>query len=132
MDDVLRNMLRISVTFLRLILAVLGLAATPAPSPSPTPSPFGTPEPTPEIDFSPAMSLQFGDIKAKAEMGDRQSEYQLGVRYYKGHDVGKDFAEAVNWFRKAAEQNHANAQFNLGFCYANGQGVTKDEAEAVK
>jgi TPR repeat protein len=46
--------------------------------------------------------------------------------------VSKDYAEAVKWYRKAAEQNHSGAQSNLGVCYATGQGVLKDYAEAVK
>ena len=51
--------------------------------------------------------------------------------YANGEGVPKDEAEAVNWYRKAAEQGHARGQFNLGLMYANGRGVTKDEAEAV-
>ena len=43
----------------------------------------------------------------------------------------KDDAEAVSWFRKAAEQGHAGAQYNLGLKYARGEGVPKDDAEAV-
>ena len=46
--------------------------------------------------------------------------------------MAKDYAEAVKWYRKAAEQNYAVAQYNLGCCYDNGQGVAKDYAEAVK
>jgi TPR repeat protein len=45
--------------------------------------------------------------------------------------VAKDEAEAVKWWRKAAEQGMANAQYNLGVCCANGHGVAKDNAEAV-
>ena len=41
-------------------------------------------------------------------------------------------AEAVKWYRKAAEQGHAAAQNNLGAMYANGQGVARSDAEAVK
>jgi TPR repeat protein len=125
-------MLRTFVAFLCLCFAVPGFPATPAPSPSPTPSCFGTAAPAPEIDVSPSTSLRFEDIKAKAEMGDRESEYQVGIRYYKGDGVGKDLGEAVKWFRKAAEQNHAPAQYILGVCYAKGQGVTKNYAEAAK
>jgi len=44
----------------------------------------------------------------------------------------KDAAEAVKWYRKAAEQGHALAQTNLGFMYEKGDGVPKDAAEAVK
>ena len=43
-----------------------------------------------------------------------------------------DDAEAVKWYRKAAEQGHESAQFNLGVMYDNGEGVTEDDAEAVK
>jgi len=43
-----------------------------------------------------------------------------------------NFAEALQFFGKAAEQGHANAQNNLGVMYANGRGVSQDEAEAVK
>ncbi len=44
----------------------------------------------------------------------------------------QDYAEAVKWSRKAAEQGNARAQFVLGTMYNNGQGVTQDYAEAVK
>jgi TPR repeat protein len=46
--------------------------------------------------------------------------------------VAEDYAEAVKWFRKAADQNNPGAQGLLGFCYANGVGVPKDPVEAVK
>ncbi|MEY2820448.1 MAG: hypothetical protein RL105_20, partial [Verrucomicrobiota bacterium] len=41
-----------------------------------------------------------------------------------------DEAEAVRWYRKAAEQGHAKAQYNLGVAYDEGRGVPKDYAEA--
>src|SRR5438067_907840 len=75
---------------------------------------------------------QVDAVKAKAEAGDADSEYQLGVRYYNGEGVPKDFSEAVKWYRKAAEQGLAEAQGNLGRCYFLGQGVAKNYAEAVK
>jgi TPR repeat protein len=37
-----------------------------------------------------------------------------------------DYAQAVKWYRLAADQGDADAQFNLGFMYASGQGVPKD------
>ena len=43
-----------------------------------------------------------------------------------------DYAEAVKWYRKAAEQGNAGAQFSLGFSYIKGEGVPQDYAEAVK
>jgi TPR repeat protein len=75
---------------------------------------------------------QFKEIKAKAEAGDADSEYQLGFRYCNGEDVPKDFAKAVKWFRKAAEQSNVQAETALGYCYAMGQGVAKEQTEAAK
>src|SRR6266550_3756399 len=73
------------------------------------------------------------EIRAGANKGDAKAQYELGRAFFSGTlGVAKDEAEAVKWFRKAAEQNVADAQFSLGVCYANGQGVTKDDAEAVK
>jgi TPR repeat protein len=37
-----------------------------------------------------------------------------------------DYAEAVKWYRKAAEQGDAEAQSRLGFLYYMGQGVPQD------
>ena len=44
----------------------------------------------------------------------------------------QDYAAAVKWYRRAAEQGHASAQFNLGVMYDGGQGVLQDYAAAVK
>lgn len=59
-------------------------------------------------------------------------QYNFGVMYANGQGVVKDEAEAVRWFRKAAEQGTAGAQHNLGFMYENGYGVKKDKVEAVR
>jgi TPR repeat protein len=75
---------------------------------------------------------QVEELKAKAEAGDADSEYQLGVRYSSGDGVPKDSAKAVKWYRKAADQSNVQAKTALGYCYATGQGVAKDDAEAVK
>ena len=73
------------------------------------------------------------EIRAGADKGDAKARYELGRAFFSGTlGVAKDEAEAVKWFRKAAEQNVADAQYNLGVCYAIGQGVTEDDAEAVK
>ena len=52
--------------------------------------------------------------------------------YLNGWGVPEDDAEAVKWYRKAAEQGDADAQSNLGGMYANGWGVPEDDGEAVK
>ena len=52
--------------------------------------------------------------------------------YANGQGVQQDYAEAVKWYRRAAEQGYAKAQFNLGNMYLDGKDVQQDYAEAVK
>jgi hypothetical protein len=46
--------------------------------------------------------------------------------YYYGQGVPKNYAEAVKWFRKAAEQGYAIGQSQLGLMYERGQGVPQN------
>jgi TPR repeat protein len=50
--------------------------------------------------------------------------------YNIGQGVPQDYAEAVNWYLKAAEQGNASAQTNLSFMYYNGWGVPQDYSVA--
>ena len=58
---------------------------------------------------------------------------QLGYEYHCGKN-GKpqDYAQAVKYYRLAADQGFAMAQYNLGICYYNGQGVPEDDGMAAK
>ena len=38
----------------------------------------------------------------------------------------QDYAVAMSWYRKAAEQGYIDAQINLGIFYSMGQGVSRD------
>ena len=66
------------------------------------------------------------------EPADAEAQYSVGQRYDYGDGVEEDDAEAVRWYRLAAEQGHAEAQHSLGILYALGQGVEEDDAEAVR
>jgi TPR repeat protein len=46
--------------------------------------------------------------------------------------VAQDYAWALYWYRKAAEQGDATAQGGLGAMYSSGQGVARDDAEAIR
>ena len=50
--------------------------------------------------------------------------------YDLGYGVPQDYAEAVKWYRRAAEQGLAKAQTNLGFMYNDGQGVQQEYVKA--
>jgi uncharacterized protein len=45
--------------------------------------------------------------------GDTRAQGNIGVMYAHGEGVPQDYAEAVKWFRRAAEQGDAHAQYNL-------------------
>ncbi len=51
--------------------------------------------------------------------------------YDYGEGVPQDYAEAVSWYRKAAEQGYAHAQNNLGVMYETVRVSLKTYAEAV-
>ena len=53
--------------------------------------------------------------------GNADAQNSLGDCYYNGIGVEQDYAEAVKWYRKSAEQGHLVAQDNLGFCYGSEQ-----------
>ena len=52
--------------------------------------------------------------------------------YANGDGVSLDYAEAVKWYRLAADQGYARAQFFLGIMYDEGNGVLQDYVEAHK
>jgi hypothetical protein len=52
--------------------------------------------------------------------------------YAKGQGVRRDYTEAMQWFRRAADEGDASAQYNLGVMYAKGQGVRRDYIEAMR
>ena len=81
---------------------------------------------TPLWDRSDARTLP---VIADTEL---ESWYQAGEKYHCGEGVPQDLAEAVKWYRRAAERGHAGAQSDLGYCYVNGEGVPQDFEEAFK
>ena len=67
-----------------------------------------------------------------AEQGLAEARNNLGVAYYNGRGVPKDYAESMKWYRMAAEQGLAQAQNNLGVAYRKGEGVPQDYPESMK
>ena len=56
-------------------------------------------------------------------IGQQIEEKDLSEQRYKG---------ALQWYYKAAEQDHAIAQFRIGAFYAHGLGVTEDKSKAYE
>jgi uncharacterized protein len=69
---------------------------------------------------------------AKAEHGDVDAQYNLGIMYYHGEGVEKDLDQAILWFQMAAEQDDADAQYNLGLMYGKGEGTKKDPKKSIE
>jgi len=72
------------------------------------------------------------ELVKKAEAGDAEAQSELGMCYFRGKGVTKDYEEAVKWWTKAAERGYARAQSALGARYYWGEGVTQDRKAAVK
>ena len=90
-------------------------------------------QPTPQGPATSAVTaIDFAATKKDAESGDADAQNNLGGMYDNGQGVPQDVAEAVKWYRLAADQGYAMAQYNLGVMYDNGQGVPQDDAEALK
>jgi len=71
------------------------------------------------------------DHQKAADLGDANSQYQLGRLYAFGHAVVQDYREAAALFQKAADQGHREALFELGVYYEEGCVVLRDHDMAV-
>jgi localization factor PodJL len=58
--------------------------------------------------------------------------HNLAVLYAEGVDGKPDYANAVLWFRKAADYGVADSQFNLAVLVARGLGTEKNISESYK
>lgn len=99
-----------------------------------------------------AREAEAQDLRRRAEQGEPEAQYRFGVHVVTRHHAAAadrivaarargevamglgepDYAEAVRWYRLAAEQGFPPAQVRLGYAYAEGQGVPQDDAEAVR
>ena len=90
-----------------------------------------SPAPAPE-NVSALPSAQNMDTpKEQAATDDVETQFHLGTLYETGKSVPQDYAQAVLWYRKAAEQGYAKAEYRLGVLYANGVGVPQDKTQAA-
>jgi TPR repeat protein len=68
----------------------------------------------------------FRKLHERAEAGDREAMYLVGVCYARGKGVDIDYNSAAEWFKKATVLGHSKAKVSLGYCYAAGKGVKRD------
>src|ERR1043165_8557725 len=60
---------------------------------------------------------EFDGLKTKAESGDAEAQFALGLIYDLGIDAPRNYAESGKWYLKAANQGLPEAQFKLGVRY---------------
>ena len=78
------------------------------------------------IKHSPNTQIMIG---LALKRGNKPDQYGLGSFFQVGP---VDYAEAVRWFRKAAEQGDADGEYYVGSAYDSGKGVPEDKVQAVK
>ncbi|XP_014680682.1 PREDICTED: secretory immunoglobulin A-binding protein EsiB-like [Priapulus caudatus] len=64
--------------------------------------------------------VHFHVTKMYAHLGTPQAQHLTGQRYLQGKGVEQSHADAVHWFRKAADQGHAHASYNLAVAHLKG------------
>ena len=79
----------------------------------------------------PAVAQSLSDgaqaLRPLAEQGQARAQNLLGTCYRSGiGGVSRDYAEALKWFRKAAEQGYGDGLANMGYMYAGGYGVPQN------
>jgi TPR repeat protein len=80
-----------------------------------------------------AMRPDINLIKAEALNGNATAAFRLGQVYARGTWGEKhDDAEALKWFRMAAEGGMSDAMVQVGLAYEFGKGVALDFREAIR
>lgn len=79
--------------------------------------------------FTPASDR--AALATTANYEDAEVQFGMGLKFASGTGVPQDYAQAADWYRKAANQNHPLAQFNLAVMCAQGQGMDRDDAAAA-
>lgn len=76
--------------------------------------------------------MDLDDIMRRAEQGDPEAQYRLGILYGRGEGVEVDVAKSVAWRLKAAEKGHYRAQCSMAGLYEGGELVPRNMAEAKR
>ena len=84
--------------------------------------------------LSLARDASHGDKKALATLRTNAAAKDAGAEFGLGEYFvfTNDYAQAVAWFQKAADQGFAGGNFGLGVAYESGLGVRQDDAQAMR
>jgi TPR repeat protein len=76
-------------------------------------------------------ALALREVAPLAKAGNADAQHLLGLMYYMGRGVQKDYKQAFAWHYKAAVQGKADAQYVIGAMYYTGNAVPLDQKLAV-
>ncbi|MDN4054438.1 tetratricopeptide repeat protein [Massilia sp. YIM B02763] len=76
--------------------------------------------------------LALKEISPLAKAGNADAQHLLGLMYYMGRGVARDYKQAFSWHYKAALQGKADAQYVIGAMYYTGNAVPQDQKLAVQ
>ena len=79
---------------------------------------------------TPERSSTSTSTRTDAAAGNAEAQFALAFFLAAG-PAPQDYTQALEWYQKAADQNHRLAQFNLGQMFAHGQSVPRNDALAV-
>lgn len=81
----------------------------------------------------PKVAFKNGDFETSyklwmplAKNGDPEAENYLGVHYYAGLGVKRDYAKALHWYELAARKGYPSAQRHFGDMLYAGYGIRQD------
>ncbi len=78
-------------------------------------------------------AANIAQLRQQAEAGDAQAQFQLAESYYRGEGTARNYAQALKWYRTAAENGHAKAQYQMGYLHQHGPAmVDKDDSKAFE
>ena len=77
-------------------------------------------------------ALALKEIAPLAKSGHVDAQHLLGLMYYMGRGVARDYRQAMSWHRKAADRGKADAQYVVGAMYYTGNAVPQDHKLAVE
>jgi TPR repeat protein len=76
-------------------------------------------------------ALALKEITPLAKAANHDAEQLLGLMYYMGRGVARDYRQAFFWSQKAAAAGKADAQYLIGAMYYTGNAVPLDQRQAV-
>jgi TPR repeat protein len=59
------------------------------------------------------------------------AQHRLGILYYNGNHVPRDYTEALPWLMLAAAQGYPDSMYAVALCHEKGFGVVVNVAEAI-